>query len=212
LSGEDIPLDRLQAALLPESVLSTAAKDDATSFLALDLAEAAVQAAQKALEPPGLDALRERFGSPPARDPAERAALEAIDEGVGGEPSLAALESGRKKPPSLEDLGKAKVSLVRIAAVGDSLENVLERDDVLRRILDVAGEGTNVIVLNVPAAGPGSAFARGPGLREGKVFEAPRSLTAVAALVSALTGSPKAPEGAAVKEPESQEGIHGLLR
>jgi hypothetical protein len=211
-SGAEVPLDRLKAALLPESVLSLEGKGDETAFLALDLAEGARDAARKALEPPGLQELRQRFGSPPAREPAEDAALEAIDEGVGGEPSLAALEAGKKRLPNLEDIGKAKVALVRIAAGGDSVEKVLERDNLLRRILDLAGDGAHVLVVNVPAAGPGSAFARGPRLKAGRVFESPRSLKAVAALVSALTGARKDPDGAKAKEPESWEEIHDLLR
>jgi len=210
--GADLPLDRLKAELFPESVLSLEGKGDEKAFLALDLAEGAREAARKALEPPGLEELRRRFGSPPAREPSEDAALEAIDAGVGGEPSLAALEAGKKRIPTLEDLGKAKVALVRIAAGGDSVEKVLERDNLLRRILDLAGDGAHVLVVNVPAEGPGSAFARGPGLKVGRVFESPRSLKAVAALISALTGARKAPDESKAKQPEGREEIDGLLR
>jgi hypothetical protein len=210
-SGEEVPLERLKAALLPESVLSLEGKGDGTSLVAVDLAKAA-QAAREAREPPGLRELVQRFGAPPPREPAEDAALEAIDAGVGGEPALAALNAGRKKLPSLEDIGKAKISLVRIAADGDSIDKALERDNLLRRILALAGDGAHVLVLNLPAAGTGSAFARGPRLKAGKVFESPRSLTAVSALISALTAPREDPEGTKVKEPESWEEIRGLLR
>jgi hypothetical protein len=186
--------------------LGGALRERGQRLAAIDLA------ADVSVEPAGpIRDLHSLFGAPPAASPEETAGIAALRRALGGEDdaaTAAAVKPAAKLEERLRTVGDAALALILVQARAADATAVRDRDEELSRIEATTEAAAYVIVVNLPESGDGCLVARGPRLKEGRVFAAPRTARSAAALVALfLGGAPEAELG-----PEARDEAASLLK